>query len=311
MLIKSLWKAIIAGSAVIAVQMPSQADADILGGYFDIVNSYRQDKFSVNLNTFDSKNNLVEKNKFDLKDISLYQLGAKGQLVACNFFARGEAYWGWADNGSYRENSRIWNGSPLKTRAHLHKGRTRDFTVGGGYFLPACGLINIGPSGGWSYQSQEFTIHRARIQGFSDDSINGLEYSNRWQGPWAGADAQLNFCGFELRGGYSYHWATWQGKWHLKGCEGEGNGFTEKCRSSDATGQVAYVDALWSICPLVELGLGFKWQRWEAKKGKQKHDKHAKTHGLFGNIVAWRETDKIKNAIWESFTVSLDLGVAF
>lgn len=311
---RSLWKAIIAGAAAAAIQVPSQADANIAGGYLDVVNSYRNDKISVRLDTFDPNKTLLEQNNIDLRNISTYQLGAKGQLVACNLFARGEAYWGWSDNGHYRENSTSWNGSPCKSRARLHKGRTRDYTVGGGYYLPTCGLFNVGPSGGWSYQHLQVTVNRARYNGYPDDLLNGLKFSNTWQGPWAGADAQMNFCGYELRGGYSYHWATWKGTWHQKPnkCDWQGTehlGFTEKCKSSNARGQVAYIDVLWSMCPCIELGLGFKWQRWESHNGKEKHDKSDCLIGYSDEI--WKPFDKVKNATWESYTVSLDIGVVF
>lgn len=313
---RSFWKTIMTGAAIAVIQMPSQADATIAGGYLDIVNGYRQDKISARLNTYDFENVLREKNSINLNDISIYQLGLKGQVVACNLFARGEAYWGWSDNGNYRESSEVWQGYPNKSKARLHKGRTRDYTVGGGYYLPTCGVFNIGPSGGWSYQSQDFTVHRARYQGYEDNFLNGLQLTNTWQGPWAGVDGQMDFCGYGLRGGYSYHWATWEGKWHQKArdCDWQGEenlGFTEKCRSSNARGQVAYIDILWSMCPCVELGLGFKWQRWEANNGKQKHKKKDCLEGLGNQVAAWRNTDKLKNATWESWTVSLDLGIAF
>lgn len=316
MIKRSLWKAMMTAAAVITIEAPSQADANIVGAYVDLVNSYRQDKIFAHLNTYDGYHNLIEENHINMKNISLYQIGAKGQVVACNLFARGEAYWGWSDNGNYRESSNIWNGYPSKSKARLHHGRTRDFTVGGGYYLPTCGLFNLGPSGGWSYHSQEFTVHRARIQGYTDDLLNGLQFHNTWQGPWAGVDAQIEFCGFELRGGYSYHWANWQGKWHLKakGYDWQGNenlGFSEKCKCSDVRGQEAYIDVLWSLCPCVELGLGFKWQRWEGKNGKQKHRKINCMPCYETQMAVWRETDKVKNVTWESFTVSLDLGIVF
>lgn len=306
-----LLKAILTVATVAAVQMPSQVDADIASGYFDVVNSYRHDKISTHINTYDCNKAPIGHTSIDLKDISIYQLGAKGQLVACNLFARGEAYWGWSDNGSYRENSSLWDRSSYKSKARLHKGETRDFTVGGGYYLPTCGIVNIGPSGGWSYQSQEFTVHRARYNGYPDDLLNGLTFKNCWEGPWAGVDAQVDFCGVDLRGGYAYHWATWKGEWHqkAKGCDWQGNenpGFSEKCKSSDARGQVAYLDLMWGLCPCVELGLGFKWQRWEAKNAKQKHGKMDCVEQEYD----WKKSDKVK-ANWESYAVSINVGVSF
>lgn len=313
---KFLYKAVLAGAALAAIQMPNQVEATLASGYIDFVNSYRHDKISTRLNTYDENKNLLAQNRIDLNNISLYQIGTKGQLVACNIFARGEAYWGWSDNGRFREKSNIPGcRTSSSVRAKLHKGRTRDFTVGGGYYLPTCTLFNIGPSGGWSYQSQNFTVHRATYLGDPDDSLNGLRIDNRWEGPWAGVDAQMDFCGFDLRGGYSYHWANWKGKWSLnpKRCDfedAEDLRFSERCKASNVRGQVAYVDAMWNICPCIELGLGFKWQRWEAKNGKQKHDK-ADLFNSCNDRVVCRETDKLKSATWESYTVSLNLGIGF
>lgn len=308
---RSLLKAILAVAAASAVQMPSQVDADIASGYLDVVNTYRHDKISAHINTYNYEKVSVGSASINLKDISLYQLGVKGQLVACNLFTRGEAYWGWSDNGSYRENSTIWNGSQYGSKARLHKGETRDFTVGAGYYLPSCGILNIGPSGGWSYQSQQFTVHRARYLDYPDDLLNGLQFKNVWQGPWAGVDAQMDLCGFDLRAGYSYHWATWEGKWHqkAKGYDWQGDenlGFSEKCKTSDARGQVAYLDLMWGLCPCVELGLGFKWQRWEAKNAKQRHGKPDHCEEEYD----WRDSDKVKTD-WESYAVSINVGVSF
>jgi hypothetical protein len=195
----------------------------------------------------------------------------------------------------------------LASKGQLHKGRTKDFTVGGGYYLSFCGLFDIGPAGGWSYQYQELTVRHARCQGSLDLSLDGLQFSNRWQGPWAGVDAKLHFCGFELRGGYEYHWAKWRGHWFLKDPEICDVSFSESCESTHVNGQAVYLDAVWQLLPFVELGLGLKWQRYQAKNGKEKSKSQSFEHAFTG----WRAGDKVKHATWESYAISLLLGVSF
>jgi hypothetical protein len=83
--------------------------------------------------------------------------------------------------------------------------------------------------------------------------------------------------------------------------------FSEKRKSSDAHGQVFYVDLLWGFCPFVEMGVGFKWQRWEAKKGKgEKVPAYVPTGSRDLNVV-----DRVKHATWSSYVISVYLGVAF
>src|SRR5262249_28054764 len=42
------------------------------------------------------------------KDLDIFQLGVHGRAaVGCNFYVRGNAYWGWIVDGDFKQSSRI------------------------------------------------------------------------------------------------------------------------------------------------------------------------------------------------------------
>lgn len=302
--LKKLLASVFGGFVVLSTLAPNHVSGELVGAYFDITNGYRQDNFSTKLLTTNVANSFREENKLKIDNVAIYQLGGKAEIDLCGFFARGEMYWGWSDSGKFKEASRFFNEKPSKSKAGLRKGRTKDYVVGGGYYLSFCGF-EIGPSGGWSYQYQSFKVKNARFQGVPDPLLNGLQFSNTWEGPWAGVDARWDFCGFQVRSGYSYYWATWKGKWLLRDNKHEGVSFTETCKGNDAYGQSAYIDTVWNLLPFVELGLSFKWQQWIARKGKEKISKFDKM------AQGWKMPDRVKHATWDSYAVSLILGVNF
>lgn len=278
----------------------SPLEADLFEAYCDLNAGYRRDSLSTVIKSEDSTQNRLKVN-----DLSLFQLGGKGQLMLCSAFVRGEAYWGWAGNGDYHKATRLASSyTKLKTKSHLRDGRTKDFTALAGYYFSPCWLLDVAvaPTVGWSYQSQEFKIRKVKVENLSDFSLRGIRYNNYWQGPCAGVDARLDFCGFRIRGSYAYHWATWHAKWHLK--DHHEIEFTESGKSTNAHGQVISLDFLAPLLfPCMEVGVGFKWQKWRAHNGKGKIVLPCAEHH--------KKDSKVKKTCWESYVVSLDLGLIF
>ncbi|MBA3238133.1 MAG: hypothetical protein H0T62_07275 [Parachlamydiaceae bacterium] len=280
----------------------SPLQAELCEAYFNLDAGYRRDSLSTVINSTTLNDEITTQNQLKVKDLTLFQLGCKGQLLLCDAFVRGEAYWGWAGNGIYHKATRISsNYTKLNTKTHLHNGRTKDFTLLAGYYFSLCGLLDLAPVGGWSYQSQEFKIKKVQINNFSRDSLQGAQYSNYWQGPCVGVDARLDLCGFRMRGGYTYHWATWHAKWILK--DQYEMSFSESGKSSSAHGQVVHLNVLMPIFPCVEAGVGFKWQKWRAQSGKGKIVLPVAGHQ--------KKNSKVKHSCWDSYVVSLDLGIIF
>lgn len=290
----------------ISIVSTSSLQARLAEAYFDASGGYRKDKLSAEIHSFDKQNMLIVKDHLKARDLTLYQVGGKGLIGICDWFVRGEGYWGWSDKGMYSDASRMAKRYLLKRKAHLHHGKTKDFTIGAGYFLNFC-FLELGPVAGWSYQSQEFKVKTARFitldeEGSERSKNTGFRYSNHWKGPWLGVDAKFDLCGFELRSGYSYHWAKWNANWSLKNRAKQKFTFQDNHKSSDAHGQVAYLDFFWGFCPMVNLGVGLKWQQWQGKKGRKKPLESEKTEAV---------SDQVQHARWESFTVSLNLGISF
>ncbi|MBA3603117.1 MAG: hypothetical protein H0W50_05640 [Parachlamydiaceae bacterium] len=279
---------------------------DLAEAYFDVSAGYRRDKLSADIHSFDTQNTQISRDQISVKDLDLFQIGGKGFAASCDWFVRGEAFWGWSDNGKYKAASKVRKHLFSKSTAHLNHGKTKDFSLGVGYFLSLCAPFEIGPVAGWSYQSQEFNVKKAHFlnldEGYDPNSRAHFEYNNHWKGPWLGADAKFNLLGFDLRAGYSYHWANWNAKWSMKNRSEERFTSQDSRKSSNAHGQVAYLDFFWGFCPFIDFGVGLKWQQWQVKKGKKKSVETPETQ------VA---RNQIQNAKWESFTVSLDFGISF
>ncbi len=261
---KSVRLAMVSLASVLVV---SNLQAEPLNLDLSFCNGYSCSKASSTLNVYDGYGFLQLTDTLKANNIQLYELGFKGRLAACDYVFRGECFWGWGDSGRYTENTLDADSDASFTKASLKSPRTRDFTVGVGYLFTLGDCFEIIPMGGLSYHFQRFGIHDVNTDGEEDDILNNLRYITRWQGPWAGVDLGLNFCGIGIRGGYEYHWCDWHAQWLLDGPNVFGVAFSDMRKSSHANGQVGFVDAHWEFCDCWNIGIGVKWERWKATNG--------------------------------------------
>lgn len=269
---------------------------------FELTNGWRQDKLSARVNSYDPK--LLSIDTLKAKNINYYQVGLKADASLCHWYGRVETDWAWSDSGNYREQVKTPDCRYSLSKASLHRGRAKDFSGAAGYLFPLGRCFSAAPLVGWSYDSQVIRLGHGRTDGQRDKVLDSLQYFNRWQGPWAGADCQWNWENLTLKGGYEYHWAHWHAKWKLHGSDVANGAFSDRRKSDHAHGQVIYADGRWNFCSGWYVGVGGKYQWWRAEEG------HLKP--LTGNFASVglrnSEVDKVKCATWKSVSATVDIG---
>lgn len=274
--------------------------------YLDLSTGYRSDRISCLVDVFDPPSVLIASDDIKIKHLSIYQLGGKARFTFCNsWFIRGNAYYGWALDGKYKET--VTSGKTASVfEAKAHKGNTVDATVGGGYLYSFNDCWAIGPAAGWSYDHQKAKMSHGFLGETPETFLDGLTYKNRWSGPWLGVDFLFRRCNFIVHGGYEFHWAHWHAEWLLKGADIPHVAFSDVRHSKHAHGNLVYLDGRWEFSPCWHIGVGLQWQGWCAK--------HGRLHPKFTTLKAMgfpNEVDKVKHAKWHSAAITVDLGYGF
>nr|MBA2727905.1 hypothetical protein [Parachlamydiaceae bacterium] len=254
----------------------SQIQGEPLNLNLSLCNGWRQDRIEATIEVFDPPGHPRMTEKLKADKMNTYQVGGKARFAVCDYRVRAEAFWGWGTSGNYLDKTKHneilpgYRFHPTTTKAGINTTSTQDFTIGAGYLFTLGQFLEIIPIAGLSYHSQRLKIHNAQTNGECNRIVDGVRYLNQWQGPWAGVDAVLKFCDVAIQGGYEYHWADWRGRWKLHTPNVYGVAFTDKRKSDNVRGQVAYIDVRWNFAPCWEAGIGVKVGTWTAKKGKLK-----------------------------------------
>lgn len=288
---------------------------DQFGMQLELTNGYRQDRLSTKVASYVLPSHIGITDRLKIHDLSFYQLGLNGRFTLGDWIARLEGDIGWGGGGKYHETVSISRGGSIHVRAHTHDNRVRDLIIGGGYLMPLgcmCDSLfgfKIGPLAGWSYDHQRIKLKHTKIEGRPIALLNGVQYKNRWQGPWLGFEATYDLCAWEARLGYEYHWSHFHALWALDGSDGSGTNFSNRRKSDHAYGNVVYLDAHWNFCSIWNLGFGFKYQSYRANKGSERP-----MHRLddsSGSDTPFFSKDKLKHANWTSYAVTFDIGASF
>lgn len=280
--------------------------AELIGTDFQFTNGYRRDKITASIASFGREGEITGKDHLKAKDLSIYQIGAKGSFGAIGCTARGEIDYGWIHGGKYSETSKSPCDEALEAASSIKKGRIRDVTVGATYFFLNNSLCQVGPSAGYSKNLQSFTLQTSKTDNIFEGALRGLKYKNHWQGPWVGIDAVVNVSNITVKGAYEYHFGSWNAQWQLQGADND-IAYSDKRRSNHVRGKVAFVDVNYNFCNCLTVGLGVKWQRWKVHKGHESPISDIITELLENN----NEESKVKYASWDSIAATIDLGYSF
>lgn len=277
------------------------------GGSLDVTTGFRRDEIRTVIDSFSPPGTLISEDDLKAKNLHIWEVGVKGRGSVCNWFIKGFANWGRVYHGDYIESVSVPGLGDFVTKAHIHEGDTRDYSIGLGYAYCLDNCFGIGPVAGWSYDYMRVKMHHATINGIPDPVLNGLNYKTTWQGPWLGVEALISLYCINLDLGYEYHWSHWHGKWLLAGPDIIGGAFSDRRKAHRASGNVFFIDANYEFCQCYELGLELKYQYWRAKKGHE-----TPLAGSFSAVgFPADEVDKVKKSTWQPFEVQLNFGLRY
>lgn len=279
---------------------------DCICGDIALTTGYRNDRITTDVNAFDPPETLILQDNLKGKNINIFEIGFKGRVCLCEYFLKGFANFGWVGSGHYEEDVSAPGKVTSESKGHIHKGRTRDYSIGLGYMF-TWNCINISPLIGYSYDYQRIKMGKITVDGFPDAQLSNLKYDMRWQGPWIGLESEFDLCCIDFTVGYEYHWSDWRANWTLAGPDIFGVAFSDKRKSHHAYGNVVYIDGTYCFCNCWEVGLGLKYQYWKATKGKLQ----PRNGTLAEAVGSSTEVDKVPKATWSSFQIQLSLGYNF
>ncbi len=285
-----------------ALLIPLTASAHWWESSFDLNLGYREDELSCLIDSYDPPGNLIFTDDLQITDIKVLEIGARGKCIACDtWLLKGHLFSGTIPHGSYLEVDKLPNGLKDTTKLRVHSGQTVDFSLGGGFLFPIFIGVRVGPTGGWSYNTQSVKMHGGgRV-------LNNLEYKNRWQGAWIGADALLTFCGFCVNAGYEYHNPHWSGYWLLKKGNQPCGSYSDVRKATKGYGNLVYFDASTTGLGFIRLDCQVKYQYWRMREGRE----HPKSASFTDVCLGKNTVDKIPRASWKSFEVTAGLGLEF
>lgn len=278
---------------------------------FDFFAGHRWDEVTTLIKAYDPPGTEIFTDDLKIKDLSIYEIGLKGRGLYCNILVRGAASYGWVNHGKYDEDTHdIVFDTREESTAHANSGHTKDATIGIGYLFPLACNAWMGPVAGWTYHQQHFKMSDGETDDIEDSILDDLTYTTQWNGPWIGVDMLYQRCNFLFALGYEYHWAHWKASWDLDGPDIsgiDGVAFSDRRKGKHGHGNHVYLDGQWNFFPCWYVGLGFKFDYWTVHNGSE-HPKN----GSFADVgLSNSERDKVRNASWRSYGITLDLGYTF
>lgn len=291
---------------------------------------YRRDNISWR-HKFPSNDPLVSSGT-RFKDLDIFQIGIQGRsTLGCNFYVRGNAYWGWILDGDFERNvSTYFSPDYSFDNDNLKFGFTDDSktviddkyvygvsgAIGYPFYFCDCSVI-LAPVLGYAYDEQNIRIDDQGFNfGLSENFIFPLDevggrgccrqtFISRWYGPFVGLDFNYhpwNEC-WNVWADVEYHWG------HFRGKRSNGDGFDffdhHNRSSRHATGWLFYAGADYDLCNQWTVGLSVKFQDWNASRHSRNNDSYSEFEGSFDN-------DRQRtNHKWRSWAVNLTFGRDF
>ncbi|MCA1764738.1 MAG: hypothetical protein LC633_00530 [Desulfobulbaceae bacterium] len=260
-------------------------------------------------------------------ELEIIEVNTKGRVLMVNDRARfggtarvrfnyGEIQSGENQDSDYQFDNRVNEWSRSNNQAD--DGSVYDFTTGIGLvFLSANGRVMVSPLVGYSYHTQDLTIHDGRQtlsldNPFSTDPaedpppvgpIAGLDstYETAWNSGWVGVDLEIRPTGnLLLRGFIELHAGEYRAEanWNLRSDLAHPTSFVHD--SNDASGFVTGFGTRFGGGHLL-INLDMLYQKWQAEEGI---DTINFANGSTG-------VTRLNEVNWESFSVTAGLTVSF
>lgn len=311
----------IATSAVFLLYAASAFSQDCRRSELNLSGGYRSDTYKRDNTTKSDSHTTIQKDTIDINHINIWQVGVNGRAMmpgfencfARNFFLSGFAYWGWKGAaGKLHEPITSFTGAGKQNgKARLDKVDTRDFQLGLGYLFN-WKHWNFGLSSGFAYDKQNIKTRSGKISypsgaPYIDAPIYGIGYQTvtKWWGPWIGTEIEYCRSLWRVSTGYEIHFADYSAHHTIpNNFIARLQGVESKTRSSQAYGNVVFLEGDYRFCKGWKVGSVFAYQHWQANHGHLKSDDFK----LDGTPSS---TKVSSTARWIAYGMTLDIGYTF
>lgn len=288
---------------------------------------YRQDQLQWK-HSFPSGNPLFEtKSKF--KNIDIFELGLRADAtLGCNFYVRGQAYWGWVLDGDYKSNVSVFPnvyGFDDEFSLAVELGQENNAVIddnyvwggefGIGYSLYFCDCtMMLAPVIGYSFDEQNISVEDNGINFGSGSELlpqSGSHYSRnntvfRWYGPFVGLDFYYRpscEC-WSLWAEVEYHWGSFNGRRHHVGFDFFGG--NDKQHSNNMHGWVFAVGADYDFSNSWTLGFELEFEDFAANR------RHRNDVSFFDDSYVSVDGKRARNNFdWNSYAAKVTVGKFF
>lgn len=312
----------------------SYANANVGQVTFDA--GYRRD--TIDWKTRFPKDDPILKSTTKFKDLDIFQIGVHGRsTIGCNFYARGDAYWGWILDGDFRHSGELSfdpAGHSRLDAGDFRVGVSDEFrstlneqyvfgvsgAIGYPFFFCDCTLV-LAPVIGYSVDEQNIEVNNRELRfgGFENSyCASGVEvggccdntFISRWYGPFVGVDFDwrpYNSC-FNLWAELEYHWGAFRGKTSHLASDYTIFAFDRRNRHShDASAWVFSAGFDYDLCNAWTMGLSVKFQDWSADR-QHKTCIRGDDISYFGSFCDHKYRE---NNHWRSYAINLTFGRDF
>jgi len=259
------------------------------------------------------------------KDLDIFQIGLRGRTtVGCNFYVRGNAYWGWILDGDYeRHTERVFDGGSyfsdnfrggLSDRFRSTIDDKYVFGIGGAvgypFYFCDCTMV-VAPVIGYAFDEQNVRLDDEGVDFGSYGSGFGFDngehccrhtFISRWYGPFVGVDFDWrpwNSC-FDLWAELEYHWGHFRGK--RSNFDEFGNNHNRSSHNADAWKIALGIDYDFNSCWTA--GLSFEYQDWSASR-------HHRWDNNFSDNSSSDRPRVRQNNDWRSYAINVTFGRDF
>lgn len=298
--------------AVQAVEVPMNISVSV---------GWRYDNITTKISSQIPKGTTIAYNTIKGKELKIWEGGIQGYLpfaeCFCNcdcwwlnvFYLKGYGFWGNIYDGEYHElNHNLFPPNFIVSKGDASKGNTYDYNVALGWLYSVNDCSGIAPIVGYAWDRVRFKTSHVKTEGIEDHVLNGLKYTSRFIGPWAGVEAYYVKSNLRLNLGYEYHWSHWNGKYDLRGPDVFGGAYSDHRKAHEGQGNVLYANGSWFCCDCWEIMLGFKYRNFRATHGSEKPD----AAGGFAAIgLPETEYDRINHTAWHSYEITFDITYVF
>lgn len=298
-------------------------------GHVDFEAGYRRDNIDWR-HRFPS-NDPIASSSTKFKDLDIFQIGVNARAtLGCNFYVRGNAYWGWILDGDYDRTVNayfspdyLFDDDNFRFGFHNNRCSTIDdkyvFGIGAAigypFYFCDCTMI-LAPVIGYAFDEQNIEIDDRGFDFdnyFFDVDSNDFRcceqhFASRWYGPFVGLDFEWRPCNacFDLWAEVEYHWGSFRGK--RSQCDEGFDFFDDKNRRShEATGWVFAAGLDYDLCNCWTVGLSVKFQDWHACRHHRICNDDFDSY-FFGSFCDNRVRTNHK---WRSYAINLTFGREF